>query len=221
MPYGSSTSSITLCEGDRLFALDIEGYLARQVAPWQMDRTWKPKVVEEYLERYYAQYPDVFSEKDFEQLPPRRPWDHAIELRPDFTPLNCKIYALTLDEQKALDEFLEENLHTGRIRPSKSPMASPFFFVSKKEAGAYRPCQDYRKLNHGTIKNAYPLPLVPELIDKLKDVKVFTKMDIQWGYNNIQIKELSRRGRKRWNGTNGKEHKHKHKYRPKCRRPQG
>ena len=39
------------------------------------------------------------------------------------------------------------------------------------------------------IKNKYPLPLIQELIDKLKDSKVFTKMDIRWGYNNIHIKE--------------------------------
>ena len=39
------------------------------------------------------------------------------------------------------------------------------------------------------IKNHYPLPLIQELIDKLKLSKVFSKMDIQWGYNNIQIKE--------------------------------
>ena len=40
-----------------------------------------------------------------------------------------------------------------------------------------------------TIKNCYPLPLIQELIDKLKLSKVFLKMDIQWGYNNIRIKE--------------------------------
>ena len=40
-----------------------------------------------------------------------------------------------------------------------------------------------------TIKNCYPLPLIQELIDKLKLSKVFSKMDIQWGYNNIWIKE--------------------------------
>ena len=67
-------------------------------------------------------------------------------------------------------------------------MASPFFFVKKKD-GALRPVQDYRKLNEMTIKNRYPLPLIQELIDKLKSSKVFSKMDIQWGYNNIQIKE--------------------------------
>ena len=67
-------------------------------------------------------------------------------------------------------------------------MASPFFFVKKKD-GALRPVQDYRKLNEMTIKNRYPLPLIQELIDKLKSSKVFLKMDIQWGYNNIRIKE--------------------------------
>jgi len=68
-------------------------------------------------------------------------------------------------------------------------MASPFFFVSKKDAGKLRPCQDYQYLNDWTIKNAYPLPLISEIIDKLKGARYFTKMDVQWGYNNIQIKK--------------------------------
>uniref|UniRef100_A0A0W0FVH3 Uncharacterized protein n=1 Tax=Moniliophthora roreri TaxID=221103 RepID=A0A0W0FVH3_MONRR len=53
-------------------------------------------------------------------------------------------------------------------------MASPFFFVAKKEAGALRPCQNYRDLNNGTIKNRYPLPLVTDLVDKLKTAKMET-----------------------------------------------
>src|SRR6204780_3653934 len=67
-------------------------------------------------------------------------------------------------------------------------MASPFFFVKKKD-GSLRPTQDYRKLNEATIKNRYPLPLISELIDKLAGAKVFSKMDVRWGYNNIRIKE--------------------------------
>ena len=67
-------------------------------------------------------------------------------------------------------------------------MASPFFFV-KKKSGELRPVQDYRKLNSMTVKNKYPLPLIPELIDKLKDSTCFTKLDVWWGYNNIRIKE--------------------------------
>ena len=67
-------------------------------------------------------------------------------------------------------------------------MASPFFFVDKKD-GKLRPCQDYRALNDRTIKNTYPLPLISELIDKLKGAKYFTKLDVQWGYNNVRIKD--------------------------------
>ncbi len=67
-------------------------------------------------------------------------------------------------------------------------MASPFFFVDKKD-GKLWPVQDYRALNDITIKNAAPLPLIPELIDKLCGARYFTKLDIHWGYNNIRIKE--------------------------------
>ena len=89
-----------------------------------------------------------------------------------------------------MNEFIDENLAKGYIRPSKSPMASPFFFVPKKGKGdELRPCQDYRHLNQGTIKDAYPLPLISELLEKLKGAKIFTKMDLRAGYNNVQIKE--------------------------------
>jgi hypothetical protein len=66
-------------------------------------------------------------------------------------------------------------------------MASPFFFVKKKD-GKLRPCQDYRYLNNWTVKNAYPLPLISEIMDKIKGAKFFTKFDVQWGYNNIRIR---------------------------------
>ncbi|ESK84050.1 reverse transcriptase-rnase h-integrase [Moniliophthora roreri MCA 2997] len=68
-------------------------------------------------------------------------------------------------------------------------MASPFFFVAKKEKGVLRPMQDYRELNKGMVKNAYPLPLILELLDKLKGANVFTKLDLRNGYNNVRIKD--------------------------------
>jgi len=121
-------------------------------------------------------------------MPEHKAWDHAIDLKPDFIPKDCKVYPLSPEEQEEQDKFLEENLRKGYIRPSKSPMASPFFFVSKKDSKKLRPCQDYRRLNEGTIKNAYPLPRVDELLDKLKGAKYFTKLDLRWGYNNVRIK---------------------------------
>ena len=78
-------------------------------------------------------------------------------------------------------------LAKGYIRKLKSPMASPFFFVKKKD-GSLQPVQDYRRLNEITVKNRYPLPLVSELMDRLKNAKIYTALDVRWGYNNIRIK---------------------------------
>jgi len=84
--------------------------------------------------------------------------------------------------------FLEEALSTGRIRPSRSPIGAPVFFVKKKD-GKLRFIQDYHTLNVITHKNRYPLPLIDDLIHRLKGVRYFTKLDVHWGYNNVRIKE--------------------------------
>jgi hypothetical protein len=91
-------------------------------------------------------------------------------------------------EQEELDWFLENNLQKGYIQPSKSPIASPVFFVKKKD-GKLQFVQDYRKLNKYTVKNQYSLPLVADIISCLQGAKYFTKFDVQWGYNNVQIKK--------------------------------
>jgi hypothetical protein len=132
-------------------------------------------------------YRSVFDKADFDEMPPCRPWDHQIELEKDAKPWdNVRLIPLSDDETDALDEFLNENLRTGRIRESKSPWASPFFFAQKKD-GKLRPVQDYRRLNAMTKKNRTPLPLISETIDKLKEAKYFLKMDVRWGFNNIRI----------------------------------
>jgi len=79
-------------------------------------------------------------------------------------------------------------LRKGYIRPSKSPQTSPVFFVGKKD-GSKRIVMDYCNLNDQTIKNNYLLPLITELIDNMGSKKVFIKMDLRWGFNNIRIKE--------------------------------
>ena len=142
----------------------------------------------EYIPEKYHKFIKVFDEQEANQFPESRIWDHKIKLKDRFQPKLFKAYNLTLEEQKELDAFLKENLEKGYIRPSKSPMAMAFFFV-KKIDGKLWLCHDYRYLNEWTIKNAYPLPLISELMDKIKDGKYFTKLDIQWGYNNIRIKE--------------------------------
>jgi len=129
----------------------------------------------------------MFAKEDFDILPEHCKWDHAIELIPGVEPKLSKVYPLFPLEQAELDVFLEKNLRTGQIRPSKSPIAAPVFFIKKKD-GSLRLVQDYRALNAVTVKNRYPLPLISELISQLHRTKYFTKLDIHWGFNNVHIK---------------------------------
>src|SRR5258705_13302513 len=136
----------------------------------------------------YHDFRDVFSKEAFDELPPRKVWDHAIDLSPG-TELPCsQMFPLSPAEQKELDNFLWENLVNGRIHPSKSPMGAPVFFIKKKD-GSLCLVQDYQKLNEIMVKNSYPLPLVSDILTHLCDAEFFTVLDLRWGFNNVWIKE--------------------------------
>jgi len=132
-------------------------------------------------------FADIFSDQESKKFPPKRPWDHKIELKPGApTTLISKTIKLSMTEQEELKKFVDEHLERGTIRWSKSPYATLFFFIKKKN-GKLRPIQDYRPINEWTIKNRYPLPLIPQLIDRLGDVELITTVDIHWGYNMVWI----------------------------------
>jgi len=60
--------------------------------------------------------------------------------------------------------------------------------MSKKDRSK-RIVMDYHNLNKQTVKNNYLLPLIIDLIDNMGSKRVFTKMDLQWGFNNVRIKK--------------------------------
>ena len=180
---------------DRMFVTRV--YIEPQITSASHRQTQASKLAEKEqsskkampLPEHYQKHAHVFSEQEAQRFPGPRLWDHAIELKKDApATLPGKIYALTQDEQKALQEFIKEHVQKGYIRPSKSPYAAPFFFIKKKD-GRLRPVQDYRRLNEWTIRNRYPLPLISELISRVQGASLFSKFDIRWGYNNVRIKE--------------------------------
>lgn len=88
-------------------------------------------------DHYYKPFQLVFDKEGFNEFPPCRPWDHAIDLTSKAKPSKpLKVYSVSLQEQKELDEFLDENLKSGRIQPSKSLWGAEFFFVKKKKMGS-------------------------------------------------------------------------------------
>ena len=103
-------------------------------------------------------------------------------------PRKEKVYPLSREEKEEVREFVKEQLRKGYIQPTKLPQMAPVFFVGKKD-GKKKMVQDYWYLNKWMIKNNYPLSLILDVLENIGMKKLFTKMDLRWGYNNVRIKE--------------------------------
>lgn len=140
------------------------------------------------ISEQYLTYEKLFKEEAAQWFPLRQQWDHAIKFTygmPDA--IDFKTYPMPQHEDKALKEFLEEQLAKGYIWPSKSQYTSSFFVI-KKQDGKLQPVQDYHAINQWANHNQYPLPLIFKLIWDLSGAHIFTKLNIWWEYNNICIK---------------------------------
>jgi len=126
----------------------------------------------------------MFGKRESERMPVQKAWDYAIELKEDFVPKKGKVYSLSREEREEVQAFVEDQLRKGYIRPSKSLQTLPVHFVAKKD-GKRRIVQDYCHINQWTIKNGYPLPLIADILDGVRKRKVFMKLDLRWGYNNV------------------------------------
>ncbi len=122
----------------------------------------------------YADFADVFSLKLAAELSKHTEInDYTIKLVDDWQPPYGPIYSLRPIELETLKAYIENNLASGFIRPSKSPAGTPILF-DKKSDGTLRLCVDYQGLNNLTIKNQYLLPLVRKLMDQLGRAWRFT-----------------------------------------------
>ncbi|KAF8755093.1 hypothetical protein RHS01_05367 [Rhizoctonia solani] len=120
----------------------------------------------------YHQYAKVFGEEEFNKLPPHWHYNIGIELTEE-GPLNSPLYSMTDAESATLKDWLRDELKAGKIQPSKSSISSLSCLFQKRMAPA----------------NVYPLPHPDDLMAQLRGAKVFTKLDLRWGYNNVHVKE--------------------------------
>jgi hypothetical protein len=98
------------------------------------------------------------------------------------------MYKMSVVEMKEVKKQVQGLLYQGVISPNSSPCGSPIMMVPKKY-GTWRMCVDYRALNKITVKNRYPLPHIDDLLDQLKNVVYFTKLDLRSGYHQIRVVE--------------------------------
>lgn len=138
----------------------------------------------------YRKWSKIFDEQLSTVLPPHRPgFDCALDLKDSSAvPPYLKLIPLDAEKDQLMKNFLLDQESKGWIRTSKSPCAAPVFFVKKHPKG-WRNCTDYRALNQMLIKNRCPLPLINDMIDKLNNKIIFTKIDLRNAYNQLRIKE--------------------------------
>ena len=135
-----------------------------------------------------ADFPRVFEEAEgVEKDPPVR---HSIRLMEDAKPSHVKPYRFTETQRNEMKEQVMVLIQKGWVRPSSSPWGAPVLLVPKKD-GTWRFCVDFRNLNAVTVRDSFPLPRIDDLLHKVGQARVFSKMDLQSGFHQVPMEEAS------------------------------
>ena len=101
-------------------------------------------------------------------------------------PIKLPAYKTTPVKLVEIKRQVQQMLDLDIIQPSKSDWSAPVVLVGKKD-GSSRFCVDFRKLNSVTKKDAFPLPLIDQILDCLEGAKVFTSLDLAAGYWQVPL----------------------------------
>ena len=151
----------------------------RNVAPIYSNETWEDVVIsaelsepqKKQVQELLQEYADVFS---------GRP-----NLANDAPPIRCSPYTIPQKLEEEVNKAeIEKMLEMGIIRPSGSPWASPIVIFPKPD-GTIRFCVDHRKIK----MDAYPIPSMDRMIEKVAAAKYITTLDLTKGYWQIPREE--------------------------------
>ena len=117
--------------------------------------------------------------------------EHCVELMPGFKPKRMRAYKVPERLQPEVERQLKEMLANGIIRESNSPMASPLVCVLKGKGGCdgVRLAVDYRYVNQFTVSDAFPIPEIEDVIQKIGGKHYVTTCDCRAGYHQTGVRE--------------------------------
>ncbi|XP_073727643.1 uncharacterized protein [Misgurnus anguillicaudatus] len=100
-------------------------------------------------------------------------------------------YRIPEARREAIKEEVREMLRLGVIEESQSAWSSPIVMVPKPD-GTIRFCNDFRKLNEISKFDAYPMPHIDELIDRLGKARFISTLDLTKGYWQVPLSSDSK-----------------------------
>ena len=147
--------------------------------PWERNDKGK---LEDFLKNELPQFEKLTGHTTLTQ--------HNIRLK-DPKPLKQRYMPRNPKMMEIINSEVDQMLKDGVIEPSKSPWSSPTVIVRKKD-GKYRFCIDFRRLNEVTEKDAYPLPFIHSILDRLREAKYFSTLDLKQGYWQVPLTNASK-----------------------------
>lgn len=142
------------------------------------------------------EFSDIFQLKG-DKFEPNQAFEHKIELQGDPKPLKLKQHRIPFALKPEMEKNVKDLLEKDIIEESTSPWNMPVFLVDKRSpkdgAKRYRMVVDMRRLNELIIQDAYPLPVIDEMLGKLGQSKYFSILDLFSGFYQIGLDEESRK----------------------------
>ena len=159
---------------------------------WRRDWNVNPDLIRHQRSRItelLEEFSDVFATN------PKKPngthcVEHVIETGGAY-PVRVRCGRVSPQTERDINIQIEQMLDNGVIRPSTSPWASRVILIRKKD-NTLRFAVDYRALNYVTRKDAYPIPKMKDILDKLHGSEYFSTLDGASAYWSIPIKETDR-----------------------------
>lgn len=138
-------------------------------------------------DKFFKKHNDVFVSEIPDTLPPLRQHNHTIKLKENAVVPRQRPYRASGPDQDEIKRQINNLMSKGLITPSTTPFGAPIILVKQKDK--VRMVVNYKELNKQTIPDNYPLPNVQDLLDRLYEAKVYSKIDLCSGYHQIRIEE--------------------------------